>query len=415
MNIAFLSSLNPDNSDNWFNLLYTSLQKKYKLTWIGKDVFMEIEMFHKSNFGNHSTFIPENYAILFGKLISDQLQKEYYDVIMYGECFWTAYLITNIPLIYIGDIFGILKNCIAPPRQEFTEYVNQLEMLAIRKSDKIIYSSESAKQNAIQNYNACIDKVEVIKLEIDMIGDNLNLNRKDQPQVKWDEWVNITGRIIEQVIDDNQPEFYIPVYAINMKERVERRQHIVKEFQNRKEFEFNLVEASVHSIGAVGLWKSMIRIIEKAKDRNDDVIIICEDDHYFTENYSSGLLLKEIIEAYMQKAEVLSGGVGGFGHAIPVGFHRYKVDWFWCTQLIVIFSSFFDKMLNYSFKDTDTADGVISQLANNKMVIYPFISEQKDFGYSDVTLSNMEQKGMIREHFQRANRLMEYIESKKEY
>lgn len=117
----------------------------------------------------------------------------------------------------------------------------------------------------------------------------------------------------------------------------------------------------------------------------------------------------------MQKAEVLSGGVGGFGHATPVGFHRYKVDWFWCTQFIIIFSSFFDKMLNYSFKDTDTADGVISQLANNKMVIYPFISEQKDFGYSDVTLSNMEQKGMIREHFQRANRLMEYIESKKEY
>ena len=47
-------------------------------------------------------------------------------------------------------------------------------------------------------------------------------------------------------------------------------------------------------------------------------------------------------------------------------------------------------MLNYSFKGIDTADEVISQLANNKMVIYPFISEQKDFGYSDVTLSNME-------------------------
>ncbi len=66
-------------------------------------------------------------------------------------------------------------------------------------------------------------------------------------------------------------------------------------------------------------------------------------------------------------------------------------------------------MLDYSFQDTDTADGVISKLATNKMVIYPFISEQKDFGYSDVTQSNMEQQGKIREHFAKANKRMEFV------
>lgn len=60
-----------------------------------------------------------------------------------------------------------------------------------------------------------------------------------------------------------------------------------------------------------------------AKEREDDVIVICEDDHFFTENYSSGLLFKEIQEAYMQGAELLSGGIGGFGQAVPVGYHRY--------------------------------------------------------------------------------------------
>lgn len=68
-------------------------------------------------------------------------------------------------------------------------------------------------------------------------------------------------------------------------------------------------------------------------------------------------------------------------------------------------------MLDYSFQDTDTADGVISKLATNKMVIYPFISEQKDFGYSDVTQSNMEQQGKIREHF--AKRINEWSLSPK--
>ena len=67
------------------------------------------------------------------------------------------------------------------------------------------------------------------------------------------------------------------------------------------------------------------------------------------------------------------------------------------------------KMLDYSFQDTDTADGVISKLATNKMVIFPFISEQRDFGYSDVTQSNMEQQGKIREHFARANKRMEFV------
>ena len=69
-------------------------------------------------------------------------------------------------------------------------------------------------------------------------------------------------------------------------------------------------------------------------------------------------------------------------------------------------------MLDYSFQDTDTADGVISKLATNIMVIYPFISEQKDFGYSDVTQSNMEQQGKIREHFARANKHMKSISLK---
>lgn len=54
--------------------------------------------------------------------------------------------------------------------------------------------------------------------------------------------------------------------------------------------------------------------------------------------------------------------------------------------------------------DDDTADGVLSEQASCKLVIHPFISEQKDFGYSDVTLSNQEHAGRIREHFAWANR-----------
>ena len=220
--------------------------------------------------------------------------------------------------------------------------------------------------------------------------------------LNWNVWEKRMNDLLVS-IKEREEGTYIPVYAINMKEREERRKHIVREFEGKPEFEFHLVEACTHSKGTIGLWNSIVKVIKMAKEQEEDVIVICEDDHFFTENYSPGLLFKEIREAYMQGAELLSGGIGGFGQAIPVGYHRYWVDWFWSTQFIVIYSSAFDTILSYEFQEDDTADGVLSEIIYNKMVIYPFISEQKDFGYSDVTLGNMEYPGKIREFFKRAN------------
>lgn len=384
MNIAFLSYLNFSNQNNYssaFYSIYSSLRNKNKIDWIGEAVFSNIQAFHKANFSNSKPFIPENYAMLFGKAVTDLLKRKYYDVLICRDYFFAAYLVSDIPLVFVDDnSFHCSNQYTNSDKQELIELTKQLKLLAMQKIDKIIDCSEyNMKQN---DYNE---------------------------RYEWNGWLEKTNQMIEKVISNQQPDFYVPVYVINIREREDRKQHIIREFQNRKEFELNFIEASVHPIGAIGLWNSMIRVIKTAQAKEDDIIIICEDDHYFTENYSPNLLFKEITEAYEQGAEVLSGGIGGFGRAIPVGRCRYKVDWFWSTQFIVIFSSFFDKMLNYSFKDTDTADGVISQLAINKMVIHPFISEQKDFGYSDVTRSNMEQKGLIRELFLKSSARIEYI------
>ena len=63
----------------------------------------------------------------------------------------------------------------------------------------------------------------------------------------------------------------------------------------------------------------------------------------------------------------------------------------------------------YILEDDDTADGALSELASCKLVIHPFISEQKDFGYSDVTQSTHEHAGRIREHFAWANRTFDTL------
>ena len=198
----------------------------------------------------------------------------------------------------------------------------------------------------------------------------------------------------------------IPTFVINLKERKDRLNHTLSQFKNKPEFDLQVVEACTHSIGAVGLWNSIVKITQSVQSSDDDLIIVCEDDHTFTEHYERDKLIQNIIEAASQKVELLSGGIGGFGNAVPISTNRYWVDWFWGTQFIVLYRPIFKKILDFDFKDTDTADGVLSELTSHKMVLYPFISIQQDFGYSDVTRANDEISGKIMQHFKDANEKM---------
>ena len=153
--------------------------------------------------------------------------------------------------------------------------------------------------------------------------------------------------------------------------------------------------------------------------RNEDIIILCEDDHIFTYEYNRNYFLYNIADAFTSGADILSGGIGGFGNAVQIATHRFKVDWFYSTQFVVLSSKLFEDILQYDFKQNDTADGVLSMLARNKQVIFPFISVQKDFGYSDVTQSNTRHKGIIEGLFRHTTyRLLatyEYTQRKKEH
>lgn len=183
-------------------------------------------------------------------------------------------------------------------------------------------------------------------------------------------------------------DIYIPVYIFNLPNRTERKEHILSQFKGRREFKPILVEACQHQIGAVGLWMSIVKVVRMAKMRQDEVIILCKDDHIFTENYSASNFIRNIVGAAEQGCDILMGGIGGFGAAVPIAASRYWVDWFWITQFVVVYANSFDAILDYEFKDTDTADGVFSDIFRHKMTIYPFISRQRDFGYSDITVNN---------------------------
>lgn len=209
-------------------------------------------------------------------------------------------------------------------------------------------------------------------------------------------------------------EYTIPTYIINIPERTDRREHVLKEFTGRKEFDLHLFSAFRRERGAEGLWHSIRKIVERAVDNDDDVIIICEDDHTFTADYCRDKFLCDVISAGKQGCQILLGGIGNLSNVIPVSERRWWVGWFWCTQFLVIYKNAYLQILQSEFGPEDVADEFLANLLTHKQVLWPFISIQKDFGYSDVTISN-NTPNMIVEHFKSAQIRMEKLNFAKQF
>jgi len=203
---------------------------------------------------------------------------------------------------------------------------------------------------------------------------------------------------------DDFDSMKIPVYVIHLPERIERKKHILQQFEGKNEFDIVLTDACKHKIGALGLWLSIRHVVEKAIYNDDDVIIICEDDHEFTPSYSKEYLFRNIIEAHSQGTDFLSGGSGGILHALPVSNNRYWGAECLSTQFIIVFRKFFNRILEEPFDEKVIADKLLSEMTSNKQVLYPFISCQRDFGYSDVTPIHNIVKGLVNDLFAESSR-----------
>lgn len=188
---------------------------------------------------------------------------------------------------------------------------------------------------------------------------------------------------------DSYSNISTPVYLLNLPERRDRLTHSLAQFAGKDEFDLTVVEACRHQVGAIGLWQSIVKVIQMAMEKDNDVIILCEDDHVFTPHYDKTVLFDNILAAAGQGAKILLGGISSFGQAIPLSENRCWVDRFQCTQFTIVYRSFFQEILDEPFTGKDAADLKFSEMTSHKMVFYPFISVQKDFGYSDIPVEGL--------------------------
>lgn len=176
-------------------------------------------------------------------------------------------------------------------------------------------------------------------------------------------------------------------YVVNLPERKDRFNHIIDTFYTRKEFDVRMVDPVPQKSGALSLWLTIKRILVTVS-KDLPFFILCEDDHEFISHYSFSLWQRCINEAQQFDADVLCGGVSWFKTGVQVSENLFWVEKFSGLQFTVIFQKFYQTIFNASFAEFDQADFRISDLTEKKFVIYPFISVQKDFGYSDVTSRN---------------------------
>ena len=178
----------------------------------------------------------------------------------------------------------------------------------------------------------------------------------------------------------------IKCYAVHLPSRPERRLSILSEFKEKDNLKLEIVPAVKHPIGTVSLWLSIKEIIRKVI--NEDLFILCEDDHVFTSNYNIELLRNCVEEGKYFKADLISGGVSWFKTGVQISSNLFWIEKFSGLQFTIFYNCFFERILNADFDIHDHADYKISALSNKKFVFSPFMSIQRDFGYSDITPQN---------------------------
>lgn len=182
----------------------------------------------------------------------------------------------------------------------------------------------------------------------------------------------------------------IPCYIVNLEKRKDRRDFIIDQFSSREEFDVNIVTAIEDPDPTVSLYYTLLSIIRKAKYNKNRFVLFCEDDHAFTSEYDVNNFSQIINELQKKHAHILLGGASWFSRGIPVSSNLFWINGFTGAQFMIIYSEFFDTILEAEFTIGDTIDHWISKLTDKIFVRVPMISIQCEFGYSDVTTKNSE-------------------------
>ncbi|APU97111.1 hypothetical protein BV902_12750 [Sphingobacterium sp. B29] len=186
-------------------------------------------------------------------------------------------------------------------------------------------------------------------------------------------------------------DIIIPTYIINGSQNANCFETILSQFEGKDEFDVKIFSVAKEQTEDLMYWKAVRKVIEIAINNDEDVILICDENHVFTSFYAKEQLISSIYEAHHLQASILLGGVNGdFRNLLPL---KSRISWleaFSQSNFIMIFRSLYGKFLNESFCSTDNFFQKLSSLTSNKFVMFPPISrfnqDNIKYKYEDASL-----------------------------
>lgn len=207
----------------------------------------------------------------------------------------------------------------------------------------------------------------------------------------------------------------LKTYILNLPKRQDRRKSIEKGFYGKDLFDTEILCPIIHVVPRISHWLSFQQSVVKAKEQQLPCFLFCEDDHIFTQAFDESKLVELIDEVDAMEADLLLGGISWMESPLQITNQLFWVDKFNGIQFAVIFSRFYDRILDYDMqKDDIVTEIVLSNLSDRIFVCYPFISVQKEFGYSDVTIKN-NQDGYVTDLFKNTRKKLDIQNKVRQY
>lgn len=153
----------------------------------------------------------------------------------------------------------------------------------------------------------------------------------------------------------------------------------LSEFLFKPEFDIKIVKINSQSDHQLNIWNGIMEAVEESLTTQDDFVVISLPGHRFSPNYNRNYLIKGIIDSYKQGCDVLFGGIHKMTIAVPLSSNRYWIEYGEASFFFILFKRIFTKILKKQLGINQTVDSHLSELTSNKMILYPFISENDDY------------------------------------
>lgn len=198
--------------------------------------------------------------------------------------------------------------------------------------------------------------------------------------------------LLKDLIDRHRSEILLNnIYCINLKNRLDRKKHIIQEFDNQQ-LDINFYETTKHINPEIGCLESHINIIKKAKENNFNNVFIIEDDCKFLDP----IILKNIPNDWHMLY---------LGGAVKNIISHYNIYWkrveTWYAHAYIVHSSLYDKILSLAsqYKGKKTIDEIYCELIHpnyNCYMLFPHIATQIE-SFSDIESSVIDRNIKIEE------------------